>query len=362
MSQGTLCSWKALRIGGPCSRIVFLAAVLLAAGLSFDPAVHAGDDVLLVGDSWAALTGLTGLWNEIFAINGHPEITVYTSAFHGGLARDYADEPNIVPDLLAVNPDYKWVMISLGGNDMMTDWTNGEEAGWEDRLARAFRKVINPIIDERPDIPILLTGYDLPNFAMEPPVCPALALLTFPPLYGIPALINTEFLKISMVQGQMAEEFSNVKYVALWGTLQEAGGVPDPPNIFEWTPEQFMTDCIHANVEGFNLFTQAIYDTFFVQQFACATDGDGDGFLNEGCGGVDCDDGDPAINPGVEEIPFNGIDDDCNATTLDEPGGCAIATNSPMPNSLLPALYALLAIVPLGLLQQRVRFYLIATS
>jgi len=362
MNRNTDCSWKARRIGGPCRRFIFLAALLLAAGLSSNPAVHAGDDVLLVGDSWAALTGLTGLWNEIFAINGHPEITVYTSAFHGGLARDYADEPHIVPDLLAVNPDYKWIMISLGGNDMMTDWTSGDEAGWEDRLARAYRKIINPIINERPDVPILLTGYDLPNFAMEPPVCPALALMTFPPLYGIPALINTEFLTISAVQGQMDDEFSNVKHVALWGTLQEAGGVPDPPNIFEWTPEPFMTDCIHANETGYTLFTQAVYDAFFVQQFACATDADGDGFLDEGCGGVDCDDGDPAINPGAEEIPFNGIDDDCNATTPDEPGGCATTGRFTTPTASLLAIYATFAILPLGLLRRRVIFHLFTTS
>src|SRR6185503_2408962 len=35
-------------------------------------------------------------------------------------------------------------------------------------------------------------------------------------------------------------------------------------------------------------------------------DGDGDGF-----GGLDCDDGDPAINPLAKDIPGDGIDQDC---------------------------------------------------
>ena len=40
--------------------------------------------------------------------------------------------------------------------------------------------------------------------------------------------------------------------------------------------------------------------------------GDGDGHRDESCGGDDCDDTDPAVNPAADEVCDSGIDDDCD--------------------------------------------------
>ncbi len=56
-------------------------------------------------------------------------------------------------------------------------------------------------------------------------------------------------------------------------------------------------------------------------------DRDGDGFFdgaNPDCAAtypieyLDCDDGDPNVNPGVTEVGCNGLDDDCDPSTADE--------------------------------------------
>ena len=47
---------------------------------------------------------------------------------------------------------------------------------------------------------------------------------------------------------------------------------------------------------------------------------DGDGYDDEACGGDDCDDSAPEVNPGAEEICDDGIDNDCNdLVDLDDP-------------------------------------------
>ncbi len=58
----------------------------------------------------------------------------------------------------------------------------------------------------------------------------------------------------------------------------------------------------------------AINQIHSIQQGMSPADQDGDGFEY----GEDCDDNNSSVNPDVEEIPYNGLDDDCDPMTPDD--------------------------------------------
>lgn len=58
----------------------------------------------------------------------------------------------------------------------------------------------------------------------------------------------------------------------------------------------------------------------------CA-DHDGDGFTDQSCGGPDCDDSDATAYPGAEDIPDDGIDQDCDGVDATTSSGCSQGLN-----------------------------------
>jgi len=52
-------------------------------------------------------------------------------------------------------------------------------------------------------------------------------------------------------------------------------------------------------------------------------DDDGDTYMNEACGGDDCDDSNPAVHPGAIEICIDEIDNDCNGDTDCDDSACS---------------------------------------
>ena len=117
-----------------------------------------------------------------------------------------------------------------------------------------------------------------------------------------------------------------------WSSVDHGGfaviGIQDPAGL----PDQFLQySCEQASVVDGTAIT-------FLPPTWCV-DADGDGWTDEGCGGDDCDDSDPAISPDAQDV-CNGLDDDCDpvtdeATDVDGDGYSACAGDCDDSNSLL---------------------------
>jgi len=77
----------------------------------------------------------------------------------------------------------------------------------------------------------------------------------------------------------------------------------------------------------------------------CAADTDGDGQSPSGgpCSPLDCDDANPEVFTGAEEVPGNGVDDNCDGQIDEAPPGCSAVGIAAAPAGASGALLYLIA-------------------
>jgi len=88
------------------------------------------------------------------------------------------------------------------------------------------------------------------------------------------------------------------------------------PGTSRWAPASFIIDGEVYVINGDTFLDPGYEYVTEVYKFdiRSVTDQDQDGFSMAD----DCEDTNPNINPGQAEVPYNGIDDDCNPETLDD--------------------------------------------
>ncbi|WP_394758648.1 T9SS type A sorting domain-containing protein [Flavobacterium sp.] len=159
--------------------------------------------VLLAGDSWAQYMSDDGTYNKIFDKMGHGDKIIagrslgsnpganYTGteyAISGSEAREWADRArypwitNVINEITA-NPSIETVILCIGGNDILAAKSGGgwykdmnlDVPGSEAALFATIRTntfvIINAILAAHPNVKIVLSSYDYPNFNVNALLC-----------------------------------------------------------------------------------------------------------------------------------------------------------------------------------------------
>jgi lysophospholipase L1-like esterase len=130
--------------------------------------------VMLVGDSWSQFTHLYQSYQRAFTKYGFPEVVALgdRTAIGGTRASDWLTPEyfDLVALEFSLHPEVDLVILCLGGNDLQASdgWRRSQTPAQQDsvfdRIGQRIEQVALAILQLRPDVDILLGGYDYLNF------------------------------------------------------------------------------------------------------------------------------------------------------------------------------------------------------
>lgn len=221
--------------------------------------------IYVFGDSWAdQMTASYGTFDQELVDRGYDSfVTLEMWAVSGSTMDGWANDdpcdtgcPGRFTDLLTAitndpNPD-PIIFFTLGGNDIL-----GNGIGQEvyDEIANDLRVVLDAINATRPDTHIIIGAYDISNPNISPVACNILLFAIFGSTD--PAVVNPYIIQMYTNHESVAVDYENVAVVNTNGTLQ---GMPGNPDITQWSPVEYIADCIHLNGSGYDLYLDVIFD------------------------------------------------------------------------------------------------------
>lgn len=147
---------------------VWIGTLLFASG------VWAQDRMILAGDSWAMLPCAFNSFHNVFVENNLDAEVMQcwnTATIQIRASNWMGSSPQKKVQSLLKNPSVKVVYLSLGGNDLISQW---HKSMTDEQLEVIFAKIrhdvglaLSEIRRVRPDVKILYSGYDYTRFVSE---------------------------------------------------------------------------------------------------------------------------------------------------------------------------------------------------
>ena len=273
--------------------IGFALCVVLLSGPS---AVHSEVvRFLVVGDSWAEEQWLDGSHQRVFASRGLETVRVSgeLTTTSGSTAADWVMPVNLerIRSALDSYPHIDTVQLTVGGNDFLDTWNTGfseaafaELIGW---IQSDLEVISNFILNQRPEIEIVLSLYDYPNF--EDTRNGLIWTLACSGLYndlGTPSPLELNTAAVAVIDAieTLADANPRIQHVRHLGQAQNAFGLPGlppgtiaPPGLIDQPSpaaamrERFIfggLDCFHFNADAYDVLIDNLVSTRLSDRFA----------------------------------------------------------------------------------------------
>gem|GEM_PF-633925 len=272
--------------------LALLGLALLVPGISAAQETR----VLIVGDSWAEEMWEDGSHATVFPAYGLQDILVdgSTTTESGSTANEWKQGAylQLIADALDSQPSIDTVQLTVGGNDFLDTWNTGFDDKQLDALKDAILFDLNIIIDfilgKNPDIEVILSFYDYPNFVDT--LGDIIGALFCEPLFQDlgepePVQINEVALEFESLYEDLADDNPRVHFASHFGLMQFHFGFPDdgiPPGQLEPpgditlpSPVEAMRDrpflgrdCFHLEPAGYDILVENLVENYYLDRFS----------------------------------------------------------------------------------------------
>src|SRR6056297_11425 len=266
------------------------AMALLSLFIFASAAQAAPGGLMLIGDSWADQQFNDQYHSMVFAALGFGQVQVFGAATveSGSTAAEWA-----APDRLAIidqtltDTAIEIVQLSVGGNDFLDAWNADLDPPDQAALFATIRADVETIVEfilaSRPDVEVLLSFYDYPNFVDT--LGGIIGGLFCAPLWNsmeqpTPLELNTAAIALEQSLLDMAEH-PRVFHVSHFGQMQSLFGFPgmgiepgdlqppgDPAMPSPVAALRFDgADCFHLSAEGYDQLVINQFEGYFETRF-----------------------------------------------------------------------------------------------
>lgn len=250
--------------------------------------------VLLVGDSWAAQQWEDGTHALVFDAHGfgHHGVVGAATTVSGSTAAEWVAPARLelISQTLADNPGIDTVQLTIGGNDFLDAWSvtmsPGDVANLQAQIRDDLSTVVNHVLAVRPDIEVVISLYDYPNF--RDTLGGLVGLFVCRPLHNSlgqpsPLQINQAMTAFESYLSELTTH-PRVYHVGHAGQMQYAFGsesddIPPgellpPGDLTLPTPVEVMRshgvlgdDCFHLAPQGYDVLVENLYQNYFHVRF-----------------------------------------------------------------------------------------------